>query len=390
MSYPNKQTLTVHAGNQAGSAGIVNSIQPSSAFRYIDDGPQPYPRYFNTPNQQIVIDQICRLEGAETGLVFSSGMSAITTTFLGLLSPGDHVVLQKALYGGTHSFALNEFVKHGVEFTLVDCEAISLIDAVRKNTRIVYVETPANPLMEIVDLKTIASHLRDSNIITVADNTFASPINQNPIEMGIDVVIHSGTKYLGGHSDLSFGAVVGSSETIEQIYRKAILLGGNLNPLSLYLIERSIRTLFIRVQQQNANALKIAEELEEHELINRVHYPGLTSHPNHEIAIKQMAGFGGMLSFELDRSVHVRTFLKSLQLVAPAMSLGGIESTVTLPTATSHKPIPRPLREQAGIKDNLVRMSVGIEAAEDLVADLRQALVVAVRAEDQSIGARHV
>jgi len=368
------QTSAVHASNRMQSAGVVNSIEPSSAFRYLDEGPQPYPRYFNTPNQKIVIDQICKLENAEKGLVFSSGMAAITTTLLGLLNPGDHIVLQEALYGGTHSFVLKQFAKLGIEYTLAQCNAEALIDAIQENTRVVYAESPANPLMNVIDLKQLASGVQSKNIVSVVDNTFASPVNQNPINMGIDLCIHSGTKYLSGHSDLSFGAVVGSTASISKIYEQAILLGGNLNPFSLYLIERSIKTLFVRVRQQNENALRIAGGLESHELITKVNYPGLASHPEHDIAKTQMRGFGGMMSFELANCVRPKAFFEALNLITPAMSLGGIESTITIPAVTSHKPIPKEAREQAGISDQLVRLSVGIESAEELLADLEQAL----------------
>lgn len=368
------QTSAVHASNRMQSAGVVNSIEPSSAFRYLDEGPQPYPRYFNTPNQQIVIDQICRLENADKGLVFSSGMAAITTTLLGLLNPGDHIVLQEALYGGTHSFVLKEFAKHGIEYTLAPCNAKALIGAIQENTRVVYAESPANPLMKVIDLRRLADGIRSHPIVSVVDNTFASPVNQNPIELGMDVCIHSGTKYLSGHSDLSFGAVVGNDDSIAKIYEKAILLGGNLNPLSLYLIERSIKTLFVRVRQQNDNALRIAQALERHKLITSVNYPGLASHPDHDIAKTQMKGFGGMMSFELADCVKPKSFFQALNLISPAMSLGGVESTITIPAFTSHKPIPKEAREQAGISDQLVRFSVGIESSDDLLADLLQAL----------------
>ena len=280
----------------------------------------------------------------------------------------------EALYGGTHSFVLKEFAKRNIEYTLAPCNSTTLIDAIQNNTRVVYAESPANPLMKVIDLRRLADGLRSKNIVSVVDNTFASPVNQNPINFGIDLCIHSGTKYLSGHSDLSFGTVVGDDESIERIYQQAILLGGNLNPFSLYLIERSIKTLFLRVRQQNENALRIAKVLEAHDLITKVNYPGLESHPEHDIAKNQMAGFGGMMSFELKCGISPKSFFEALNLIAPAMSLGGVESTITIPAVTSHKPIPKEAREKAGITDQLVRLSVGIESTEDLLADLEQAL----------------
>ncbi|MEO1616074.1 MAG: PLP-dependent aspartate aminotransferase family protein [Planctomycetota bacterium] len=365
-----KETVAVHSGGGSEKGGVINAVEPSSAFRFIDEGPQPYPRYFNTPNQQIVIDQLCKLESAEAGLVFSSGMAAISTVFRGLLTTGDHVVLQKALYGGTRSFVLNEFDSMGVTYSIANCDAESLAAAVQPNTRVVYAETPANPKMEVVDLQELATRLSGKSVLTIVDSTFASPVNQNPIELGIDLVIHSGTKYLGGHSDLSFGAALGNREHIEQVYEKAILYGGNLNALSLYLIERSLKTLFVRVEKQNENALEIAKFLNGQEFVSSVFYPGLECHPGHEIASKQMRGFGGMLSFRLVDSICAKMFLQNLKLIIPAMSLGGVDTSVTLPALTSHRHVPLAEREAAGIDGQLVRMSVGIESVEDLIADL--------------------
>jgi cystathionine beta-lyase/cystathionine gamma-synthase len=375
-----KATLSVHAGKKPDSLGVVSSIETSSAFHYIDEDTQLYPRYFNTPNQQIVVDQICRLEGAEAGLIFGSGMAAISTTLTSFLSPGDHAVFQDAIYGGTQSLVLEEFDRLGIEYTFAACNSDALIAAVKPNTRIVYAESPANPLLQVVDLRRLVDGAKSKNVITIVDNTFASPINQNPLEFGIDVVIHSGTKYLGGHSDLSFGAVVGNQEFIDRIYRKAIHYGGNLNALSCYLIERSIKTLAIRVNQQNLNAQRVAEFLAGHGCVDQVFYPGLKSHPGHSIAAAQMTGFGGMLSFCLAENLSAKSFLESLELIAPAMSLGAVESTVTIPALTSHKPLPQELREELGISDQLVRMSVGIESAQDLIQDLERALS---RAADQ-------
>lgn len=369
-----KETLAVHSSPGSTLGGVVSAVEPSSAYRYLDEGPQPYPRYFNTPNQQIVVDLLCELENAQAGLVFSSGMAAISTVFRSLLYRGDHIVLQNALYGGTQSFALQEFESLGVEYSLVDCDADALASAIRPNTRVVYLETPANPLMQLVDLPELASRIASRPIISVVDSTFASPVNQNPIELGIDLAIHSGTKYLGGHSDLSFGAVLGNSQLIERVHEKAVLYGGNLNPFSLYLIERSLKTLFVRVHKQNQNALGLAQFLDDQAQIETVYYPGLENHPGHSIARKQMQGFGGMLSFRLAAGIDAKEFAQQLKLITPAMSLGGVDSTVTIPMFTSHKAVPEQARQAAGINEQLVRFSVGIESVDDLIADLRQAL----------------
>ncbi|MEM8735088.1 MAG: aminotransferase class I/II-fold pyridoxal phosphate-dependent enzyme [Planctomycetota bacterium] len=367
------QTLAVHAGKQQNSIGVVTPIEPTSAFHYFEEPEQLYPRYFNTPNQKIVAQQVADLEGAEAGMVFSSGMAAISTTLLSFLSAGDHVVLQKALYGGTHAFVSKAFAGSGIEYTLADNDAESILTATQPNTKVIYVETPANPLLEVIDLRRLGSFSKPQGILTIVDSTFASPICQNPIELGIDLVVHSGTKYLGGHSDLSFGAVAGSQEQMERIWDKAILFGGSVNALTCYLIERSLKTLGLRVRQQSENALEIARYLSSKADITQVNYPGLASHPNHELAVEQMSGFGGMLSFCPPSHVSPQAFLKALKLIAPAMSLGGVESTVTIPALTSHKPMPARQRQEIGIEDHLVRLSVGIESAEDLILDLEQA-----------------
>jgi len=370
----NKSTISVHAGQRRDGKGVVNAIEPSSAFQYIDSGDQFYPRYFNTPNQQYIIDKIAALENAASGIIFSSGLAAIATTLLGLLKKGDHVLMLENLYGGTLALAAKELPEAGVAFDVTGMSVDSIMSSVNENTRIIFLETPANPLMQVVDLAELAGAARQRNILTIVDNTFASPINQNPIDFGIDVVLHSGTKYLGGHSDLSFGAVVGSVDTIEQIRQKAINFGGNLNAMTCYLIERSIKTLAVRVERQNENAMEIATFLESHPDIDRVYYPGLPSHPDHSLATRQMNGFGGMISFELAGSECPRKFLQWLKVITPAMSLGGVESTVTMPIHTSHKPMHADERARLGIGDRLVRLSVGIEGATDLIEDLSQAL----------------
>lgn len=369
-----KPTKCVHAGKSPDSEGVVGHIQPSTAYRYLDTGSQPYPRYFNTPNQQYLVEKICQLENAEDGVIFSSGMAAITTTLSSLLNRGDHIVLQRAIYGGTHTYVLEEFKRVGIEFTFVGCDLDEIAAAIRPETRVVYAETPANPLLQIMDLTGLAKIAAAKNIVSVVDNTFASPINQNPIDLGIDLVVHSGTKYLGGHSDLSFGTAVGDRDNVERIRQKAVLYGGSLNPLSIYLAERSIKTLAVRVERQNQNAMSLANALDQHSAVEAVYYPGLSRHTGHHVAAEQMHGFGGMMSFSLASEQSPLKFLHSLNLIEAAMSLGGVETTATLPARTSHKSMPEEEREQQGITDQLVRLSVGIESDQDLINDLDQAL----------------
>jgi cystathionine beta-lyase len=247
--------------------------------------------------------------------------------------------------------------------------------AIQKNTRLIYIETPSNPLLRITDIGAIAGLARSRGIFTAIDNTFASPINQNPHKLGIDIVIHSGTKYLGGHSDICCGAVLTSREIMERLKATAVNFGGSLNAVTCYLLERSLKTLGIRVETQNRNALAIARQLQQHPRVTRVYYPGLESHPGHEIARKQMRGFGGMLAFELDeKQIQPEPFAQRLKLITPALSLGGVETIICAPAVTSHAKVSVESRRQMGISDGLFRLSVGIEDADDLIADLDQAL----------------
>lgn len=371
-----KSTLAVHAGQRReASPGVVNQVDPSTAFQYIDHGPQYYPRYFNTPNQQMVVEKLAALENTETGMIFSSGMAAISMTLTGLLERGDHVVFISSLYGGTHHFIHSELEKQGIDFSFAGTGVDELMNACRPETKMVFVESPTNPMMEIVDLAGLAQRARARNLMVVIDSTFASPINQNPANFGIDVIVHSGTKYLGGHSDLSFGAVLSRKPLIDRIHRKSINYGGNVNALTCYLIERSLKTLSIRVERQSSNALKIARALNANPQVTRVFYPGLPESSGHAIAARQMTGFGGMLSFELSAECPATDFLSRLELITPAMSLGGVESTAVLPVFASHRLMPEAEREALGITGQLVRLSVGIEDAEDLIDDLQQAIL---------------
>ena len=346
------------------------------AYAYDEVEVTRYPRYFNTPNQVGLAKKIVALEGAEQGIIFGSGMAAISTALLSHLRSGDHIVLQADLYGGTTNLIVEEFEKFGIEYSFSPgLLASDLEKLIQPNTKVVFIETPSNPLMKLVNLEAVAKMAKKKGIISIIDNTFASPINQNPISFGIDVVIHSATKYLGGHSDILAGAVVGSQKHIEVVFQMAKNLGGSLSDYTVWLLERSMKTLSIRVKAQNENAMELAKFLESSKSVDQVYYPGLKSHPDHELACLQMNGFGGMLSFELSRSHDLDLFQKNLHLIKPAVSLAGVESTITIPTKTSHALISSEERKAQGIKDNLIRFSVGIEHFDDLKEDIVQALI---------------
>jgi cystathionine beta-lyase len=372
-----KDTQCVHSGTRIDpqTRGINTPVYVSSSFEYMDSQENIYPRYFNTPNQNAIIEKLCALENAEAGLIFSSGMAAISSVIYAFLRAGDHIVLQRDIYGGTHHFATAEFEKFGIEFTFVNNTASDIESAIRPNTRFIYIESPSNPLLLITDIRAVTRVAKSKNILTVIDNTFATPINQNPIDLGVDVVIHSGTKYIGGHSDICCGAAMGSEKSIAVIKESAASLGGSLNAITCYLIERSLKTLGIRVAKQNRNALSIARHLQEVSLIKKVNYPGLENHPDFKIAAGQMKGFGGMLSFELDgQRIGTHQFLKRLKLIKPALSLGGVETIICAPVATSHEKMSDEERAELGITDSLLRLSVGIEDPDDLINDIDQAL----------------
>lgn len=371
------KTICTHVGEVEDKRfkGAVSPIYMSTSYQFEDVDIKRYPRYFNTPNQQYLGQKIAALEHAEAGMVFGSGMAAISTTFLAFLKAGDHIVLQQTLYGGTSNFVREEFPKYGIEFTLTKGLGIQdFEDAVQPNTKLIHIETPSNPLLTITDMKAVADLAKSKGIITTIDNTFASPVNQNPIDFGIDVVIHSATKYLGGHSDILAGAVACSQEHMDKIWNLAKNFGGSLSDFMVWMLERSIKTLVVRVKAQNRNAKKLARFFEKNKAVKKVHYPGLKSHPDYQLAKAQMRGFGGMLSFELADGLDASAFLKALKLIKPSMSLAGVESTMLLPVKTSHALLSQEEREAVGISDNLIRFSVGIESVKDLKDDIVQAL----------------
>lgn len=370
-------TICTHVGELKDKEykGAVSPLYMSTSYAFEDVDVKRYPRYFNTPNQKALSKKIAALEHAEDAMIFGSGMAAVSTALLAFLKAGDHVVLQNMLYGGTHNLVTKQFENFGISYSFTEGLKSSDFEAkIKKNTKVIYIETPSNPLLTITDLAAVANIAKKYNLVSMIDNTFASPVNQNPIDFGIDVVIHSATKYMGGHSDICAGAVASSKVNMERIFQLAINLGGSLSDYTVWLLERSIKTMGIRVKSQNENAMRLAAYLDKNADIKQVNYPGLTSHPDHALAKSQMNGFGGMLSFELKESINATDFRKALKLIKSSMSLAGIESTVLSPTQTSHALLSAEERYKQGIADGLIRFSLGIEEAEDLIADIEQAL----------------
>ena len=366
-------TICTHVGEIIDEQfkGSVSPIYMSTSYQFDDVDVKRYPRYFNTPNQEHLSKKIAALECAEAGMIFGSGMAAVSTVFLAFLKAGDHIVVQNTLYGGTSNFIREEFPKYGIEFTFTDGYEVSDFESViQPNTKLIHIETPSNPLLTITDIKGVADLAKSKGILTTIDNTFASPVNQNPIDFGIDIVIHSATKYLGGHSDILAGAVACSNAHMEVIWNVAKNLGGSLSDFTVWMLERSMKTLALRVKAQNRNAKKMAKFLSQHQDVKKVFYPGLKTHPQYELAKSQMKGFGGMLSFELVDGLDAMQFQKELKLIKSSMSLAGVESTVLSPHKTSHSLLTQKERDNIGVTDNLIRFSVGIESKKDLINDI--------------------
>jgi cystathionine beta-lyase/cystathionine gamma-synthase len=374
-----KSTESVHAGKfECGRVAPVSSpIFQTSTYYYPKEGSAGYIyTRLGNPTQEVAEDKIAALEGAQEGLVFSSGMAAITTTVISLLGKGDHLIATEDLYGNTYTFLRNELKRSGIELSLIKSENAKRIERYfRKNTRGIFLETPTNPLLKVIDIQNLARAAHKKNIKIMVDNTFATPINQRPLELGADVVIHSGSKYLNGHSDVIAGLVAGNRKDLEKIEEMRTTLGGSLDPHAAFLLQRGMMTLAVRMHRHNENGLRVAEFLEGHKKVNRVNYPGLQSHQSHELATEMMSGFGGMLSFEVKgRRKDANRFLRSLKLLLAAPSLGGVETLISIPAETSHSYLSRKERLGQGIKDNLIRVSVGIEDFEDIKKDLNQAL----------------
>ncbi|WP_250432406.1 trans-sulfuration enzyme family protein [Hanstruepera flava] len=370
-------TICTHVGEIQDEQfkGAVSPIYTSTSYQFEDVDVKRYPRYFNTPNQEFLAKKMAALEHAEAALIFGSGMAALSAMLLTFLKEGDHLVVQNTLYGGASNFIREEFPKYGIEFTFTEGYQVSDFErAIQPNTKVIHIETPSNPLLTITDIKGVAELAKSKGILSTIDNTFASPVNQNPIGFGIDIVMHSATKYLGGHSDILAGVLMASDDIIERIWHVAKNYGGSLSDMTVWLLERSIKTLGLRVKAQNRNAKKLARFLENHDDIKCVNYPGLKSHPNHELAKSQMKGFGGMMSFELREGLDAGVFQKQLQLIKSSMSLAGVESTVLSPHLTSHALLTQEERDKVGISNQLIRFSVGIESKRDLINDIEQAI----------------
>ena len=370
-------TICTHVGEIKDEQfkGAISPIYMSTSYQFDNVDVKRYPRYFNTPNQEALSKKIAALEKTEAGLLFGSGMAAISTSLLAFLQKGDHVVLQETLYGGTYNFVVEEFDKFGIEYSFTNSLAIEDFEKeIQHNTRVIFIETPSNPLLKVVDIQAVANLAKEHGIVTMIDNTFASPINQTPVDFGIDIMIHSATKYMGGHSDILAGAVAASEEYIQRIWNLAKNLGGSLSDFTVWMLERSLKTMNLRVKRQSKNALKMAKYLEKHEHIAKVYYPGLKSHTDYELAKSQMKYFGGMLSFELQEEINAMDFQRNLALIKPSMSLAGVESTMLSPTQTSHALLSPEERAKQGIKDGLIRFSIGIEETKDLIKDIEQAI----------------
>ena len=372
-------TICTHVGeiHDEQFGGAVSPIYPSTSYEYIDAEVSRYPRYSNTPNQEYLCKKIAALEETETAMILGSGMAAISTTLLSLLDSGDHIVFQKDIYGGTRNLAEAQFDRYGIEYSFTEGLEVSDFEKeIKENTKIIYIESPSNPILKIVDIKAVAELTKSRDLLSIIDNTFATPVIQKPATMGVDIILHSATKYFGGHSDICAGAVATSESLKETIWSMSKNLGGSLSDYTVWLLERSMKTLAIRVKAQQENAMKLSKYLYDHSLTKIVYYPGLSTHNNHELAKRQMNGFGAMMSFEFDESIHVNTFLKSLKLIKPSMSLAGVESTMLVPAETSHHLLKEEDRVEQGITNNLIRFSVGIEDTEDLIEDIEQALKV--------------
>lgn len=374
------ETKLIHAGEPSPRimGAVSMPIFQSTMFEYAGETSYhdlKYIRLNNTPNQTAVSQKLAACENAETALVTASGMAAISTTLLSFLSAGDHLLAQNCLYGGVHDFVTKDLGKFGIKYDFIDAnDPASWVNKLRPNTKAIYVETITNPTMQVADHKAVVEFAKKNHLVSLIDNTFASPINFRPLELGFDLSLHSCTKYLNGHSDIVAGAVIGRAELVEKVKYRLDHLGGSLDPHACFLLHRGMKTLAVRVRYQNESALKIAEFLHDHRAVEKVNYPGLESDPNHRRASDLFDGFGGMLSFELkgDQTVAER-FIANTTLPIIAPSLGGVETLLTLPAKTSHAGMSPDDRRALGISDRLIRMSVGIENTNDIIDDFEQA-----------------
>lgn len=380
-------TKAIHGGKMTDAhKSVVPPIYQTATFYYdsaeegVRIGQEVPPGYIYTrwanPTTRVLEEKVALLEGAESALAVSSGMAAVTAAVMTVLTPGDHAVAPRAIYQASYQLFAEMLPVYGIETTvLADSELDSYERALRPNTRLLYIETPTNPVLEITDVAGVVALARARGAVTIADNTFATPYNQNPLALGVDVVVHSATKYLGGHHDVTAGVLVSTADFIQTSKRHARIFGTTIDPFGAWLVTRGLSTLGLRVERQNQSARRLAEFLAAHRNVDRVHYPGLPSHRGHEIAKRQMRGFGGMLSFEVkggyDAGVRV---LEALQVCKRATSLGGVSTLVSHPASLSSVHMPKEVREAAGITDGLIRVSVGVEDEADVLADFEQAL----------------
>ncbi|MBM4113906.1 MAG: PLP-dependent transferase [Phycisphaerae bacterium] len=373
-------TIAIHGGDGAHHAGDPVAPALVQSVNFVQeigtDAGLLYTRYGNTPNLERVQKRLAMLEGAEAALVLASGMGATACAMLALLRPGDHLLASNSIYGGTFRLLTEEFTRHGIDVTLVDpFEPRVWRKRMRKETRALFVETPVNPTCRVVDLKPISYLTKEVGLALVVDSTFASPVNLRPLEHGADVVIHSGTKYLNGHHDAMCGVVAGTEPFIAEVLQKMVVWGQAPDPFAAWLLERGLKTLEVRVQRQNENALRIAHWCAERKDIKKVHYPGLAEHPDHSVAKAMLDGYGGMLAIEVAGGAKgAERFLRRLKLIRHAASLGGVDSLVSEPRFSSHARLSSDERSALGIPDGFLRLSIGIESADDLIADIEQAL----------------
>lgn len=377
--WTSKDTICVRSGTiiDPVTGGVRSPLFPSTSNSYLDAAEDYYPRHGNLPNQRSVAVKLSDLEQGEDALLVCSGMSAIVFSLAGILRSGDHLVVQEQLYSGALRFITTHLKRIGVEFSVATGPAPEDFEGViRPNTKAFYLESPTNPLLSIVDIRALVSVAQKHGILTLFDNTLATPINQNPLSLGIDLVIHSATKFLGGHGDLSGGAIIGARHLVQSCQELVHDVGGYLDPNTCHLLERSLLTLSIRIERINANALRLAHFLDDHPNISRVYYPGLPTHPAHRVAQTQMIAYGGIVSFELAATISPKHFQKQLRLIMPANSLGEVVTTLNSPTlaSSSFAGLSKEQKLRSGINDQLVRMSVGIESFEDLREDLDAAL----------------
>jgi len=374
-------TKLIHAGEPEKRYGgaVSMPIFQSSTFEFggqTDYHDLQYIRLNNTPNHIVLHEKLAALEGAEAALVTASGMAAISASLLTFLKSGDHFLAHESLYGGTHDLINKDFPDLGIECDFIDgCDPNGWEEKLRSETKLIYVETITNPLLDVLDLNAVVDFAKKNNLLSLIDNTFASPVNYRPIENGFDLSLHSATKYLNGHTDIVAGAVIGSKELVTQVRHKLNHLGGSLDPNACFLMHRGIKTLGLRMERQNYNSFEVAKFLENHPRVARVNHPGLESSASHDRANELLDGTSGMVSFEIDGSIEeANLFMSHLNLFINTASLGGVESLVTRPVQTSHSGMAPEERLAAGIQDELIRLSIGIEDAEDLIADLGQAL----------------